>query len=482
MNKLIILAMAGIMFSSTTQAQKGAIGDKELKEIESSFKLDAKNKALMNAISNNSINDLALDRENLPKADHLFSYRVKTSGITNQKQSGRCWMYTGLNVLRPKVRDHFNLSSFEFSENYLYFWDLFEKSNLFLEEIIKTNDKQQNDKRVEYLLKNVIGDGGVWNSLANLVDKYGAVPKSIMPETHQSESTRMLNRILKEKLRQDALELRQTMPVQAAPNKQLTNVKLKEKAPLNLTFLEKKKIQMMKEVYRILALSLGVPPKEFEWRYKDKDGNISTVKKYTPKSFIKEAIPNLNVQEDYILLMNDPTREYYKLYEIDLDRNIVEGKNWLYVNLPAAELKKYALASIKANEAMYASCDVGKQLNRDQGVLDVHNYDYANLFGVKLSMNKAQRIQTFQSGSSHGMALVAVDVNAKGKTTYWQFENSWGASSGHNGFLTFTDQWFSEYMFRIVVLKKFVDPKILNILKQTPILLPPWDPMFKMDE
>jgi len=482
MNKLIILAMAGIMFSSTTKAQKGAIGDKELKEIESSFKLDAKNKALMNAISNNSINDLALDRENLPKADHMFAYRVKTSGITNQKQSGRCWMYTGLNVLRPKVRDHFNLSSFEFSENYLYFWDLFEKSNLFLEEIIRSADKKQDNKRVEYLLKSVIGDGGVWNSLANLIDKYGAVPKSIMPETHQSESTRMLNRILKEKLRQDALELRKTIPIQVAPSKQLKDVKLKEKAPLNLVFLEKKKIQMMKEVYRILALSLGVPPKEFEWRYEDKNGNVSTLKKYTPKSFVKEAIPNLNVQEDYILLMNDPTREYYKLYEIDLDRNIVEGKNWLYVNLPAKELKKYALASIKANEAMYASCDVGKQLNRDQGVLDIHNYDYASLFGIKLSMNKVQRIQTFQSGSSHGMALVAVDVDANAKTTYWQFENSWGASSGHNGFLTFTDQWFSEYMFRIVVLKKFVEPRILNILKQKSTLLPPWDPMFKMDE
>ena len=481
MNKLIIVAMAGMIFSSSVKAQNGAIGDKELKEIQASFKLDAKNKALMNAISNNSINDLALDRENLPKADHLFAYRVKTSGITNQKQSGRCWMYTGLNVLRPKVRDHFNLSSFEFSENYLYFWDLFEKSNLFLEEIIKSADKKKDNKRVEYLLKNVIGDGGVWNSLANLIDKYGAVPKSVMPETHQSENTRMLNRILKEKLRQDAIELRNAIPIQKAPTN-LPGAKIKEKAPLNVAFLEKKKIQMMKEVYRILVLSLGIPPKEFEWRYEDKNGNISPVKKYTPKSFIKEAIPNLNIQEDYVLLMNDPTRPYYKLYEIDLDRNIIEGKNWLYINLPAADLKKYALASIKANEAMYASCDVGKQLNRDQGVLDIHNYDYADLFGVNLSMNKKQRIQTFQSGSSHGMALVAVDVDATGKTTYWQFENSWGASAGHNGFLTFTDKWFSEYMFRIVVLKKFVDTKTLNILKQTPTLLPPWDPMFKMDE
>ena len=465
MNKIIVLILASFTLSSTIIAQNGAIGEKELQTIEESFKIDGTTQALMNAISNNDINKLALNRNVVNKADHIFSYRVKTSGITNQKQSGRCWMFTGLNVLRPKVIDHYNLSSFEFSTNYLYFWDLFEKSNLYLQEIIKTINKPKDDKRVEYLLKNVIGDGGVWNSLANLVDKYGAVPKSVMPETYQSENTSRLNRIIREKLRQDALYLREKYQNKKVMQEHIVNEKL----------------VLMQDIYRILALSLGVPPKEFEWRYTDLEGKTSDLKKYTPKSFVAEAIPELKL-DDYVLLMNDPSRPYYKLYEIDLDRNIIEGKNWLYINLPADKLKEYAIASIKDNEAMYASCDVGKQLNSDEGLLDIHNYDYANLFGIDLNMTKEQRINSFQSGSSHGMALVAVDINKKGESTFWQFENSWGASKGHNGYLTFTDEWFNEYMFRIVVLKKFVDAKTLKILEQEATLLPPWDPMFQMDE
>ncbi|MBN2667714.1 MAG: C1 family peptidase [Bacteroidales bacterium] len=449
----------------TIKAQNGSINADQLKAIESSFEMNADNIALMNAISNNKISDLAVNRSVAGKTDHLFTYRVKTTGITNQKQSGRCWMFTGLNVLRPKVIDHYNLKSFEFSTNYLYFWDLFEKSNLFLQEIILSVNSPLDDKRVEYLLKNVVGDGGVWNSLANLVEKYGAVPKEIMPETYQSENTSQLNRILVEKLRQDAMYLRGKYQ-----NKKISTL-----------VMENEKLEMMKDVYRILALSLGVPPKDFEWRYEDKDGKISDFQKFTPKSFVKEAIPELNLQ-DYVLFMNDPSRPYYQLYEIDLDRNVIEGKNWLYINLPADEIKPFAIASIKANEAMYASCDVGKQLNREEGVLDPRNYDYANLFGINLSMDKKQRIQTYQSGSSHGMALVAVDLNKDEKAQYWQFENSWGSTNGHEGYLTFTDEWFNEYLFRVVVLKKFVDPKILKILDQKPILLPPWDPMFLMDE
>lgn len=464
MNKLIFSVLTLCMLSYGSMAQSGAIGKKELKTIEKSFKLDAPTKALMNAISNNDINKLATNRAVVNKADHLFSYRVKSNGITNQKQSGRCWMFTGLNIMRPKVMNHYNMASFEFSTNYLYFWDLFEKSNLYLEEVIKTVHSPKDDKRVEYLLKSVIGDGGVWNSLANLVEKYGAVPKSVMPETFQSENTSRLNRIIREKLRQDAMVLREKF----------------QNKKMNASHIQKEKLVMMQDIYRILALSLGVPPKDFDWRYEDKDGKISELKNYTPLSFVAEAIPNLKLN-DYVLLMNDPSRPYYKLYEIDLDRNVYEGKNWLYINLPAEDLKKYAIASIKDNEAMYASCDVGKQLNSKEGLLDVNNYDYAALFGIDLSMNKTQRIQTFQSGSSHGMALVAVDVDKDGKSTFWQFENSWGASKGHNGFLTFTDDWFNEYMFRIVVLEKYIDGKTLEILKQDPILLPPWDPMFSMD-
>lgn len=465
MNRIILLITSIALLSISSVAQNGAIGANELQVIEESFNLDNDTKALMNAISNNDIKKLAINRNVVDKADHLFKYRVESNGITNQKQSGRCWMFTGLNVMRPKVMEHYNISNFEFSTNYLYFWDLFEKSNLYLNEVIKTINAPKNDKRVEYLLKNVVSDGGVWNSLANLVHKYGAVPKSVMPETYQSENTSRLNSILREKLKQDALYLREKF----------------HGKKMHTGHFQVEKILLMKDVYRILALSLGVPPKEFEWRYKNKDGAISEVKKYTPKSFVAEAIPNLKL-DDYVLLMNDPSRPYNKLYEIDLDRNVTEGKNWLYINLTSEELKKFALASLKNNEAMYASCDVGKQLNVNEGLSSIDNYEYGQLFGIELNMNKKQRINSFFSGSSHGMALVAVDTDKDDKTTFWQFENSWGASKGHNGFLTFTDKWFDEYMFRIVVLKKYVDPVVLEILKQEPILLPPWDPMFQMDK
>lgn len=457
-NLIILLA---VFFSTLVFSQKG-ISEKEMKEIKSSFKQnDAYNKAVTNAVSNNKIKNLALNRENVKKFDHEFKYKVDVSGITNQKSSGRCWMFTSLNVLRPKALDKFDISSFEYSTNYLYFWDIFEKSNLFLEGIIETRNLKIDDRKVDWLFSNIVGDGGVWNSFINLADKYGVVPKDVMPETHSSENTSMMVKLIKRKLREDALRLRATKG--------------------DDDILRKHKVEMLADIYRMLAINLGVPPTEFKWRYKTKEGVLTSYKKYTPKSFMKEIIGDFNFN-DYVMLMDDPTRPYYKLYEIDKDRNVLEGRNWKFINLPAKEIKKYALKSIQENEAMYFSCDVGKQLNSKEGVLDIDNYDYESLFGVKFDMNKKERILSHESGSTHGMALVGVDVNESGKITKWLLENSWGATSGHNGYLTMTDRWFDEYMFRLVVLKKFIDEKTLKILSQKPTLLPPWDPMFSSDK
>jgi len=459
MNKIIILV--AILLSTSVFAQKG-ISKKEMKEIQSSYNQnDAYTKAITNSVSNNKIKNLALNRKNVNKFDHEFKYKVKVKGITDQESSGRCWMFTSLNVLRPKAISKYNLVSFEYSTNYLYFWDIFEKSNLFLEGIIETRNLKINDRKVDWLFGNVVGDGGVWNSFINLADKYGVVPKDVMPETHSSENTSMMVRLIKRKLREDALRLRATKG--------------------NDDILRKHKIEMLGDIYKLLAINLGVPPTEFEWRYKDKDGTLSPVKKYTPKSFMKDAIGEVNFN-DYIMLMDDPTRAYYKLYEIDKDRNVMEGKNWKFINLPVKEIKVFALKSLQNNEAMYFSCDVGKQLNSKEGVLDTENYDYNSLFGVKFDMNKKERILSHESGSTHGMALIGADVDNGENITKWLLENSWGKSSGHNGYLTMTDRWFDEYMFRVVVLRKFIDAKTLKILSQKPILLPPWDPMFSSDK
>jgi bleomycin hydrolase len=455
-----------LLFAGFSIAQNnGQIGEKELNEIRYSFDKNLEhNKALMNAISANDINSLAINRNVSGKAEHHFKYKVDVKGITDQKSSGRCWMFAGLNALRPIVISEYELSSFEFSTNYLFFWDQFEKSNLFLESIIKTSDLPEDDRMIEWLFKNPIGDGGVWNSFANLVEKYGLVPSIIMPETYHSENTGRMRQILSTKLRQQGIELREL----AANNTSKDD-------------LHKAKTEMLKDIYRILSLCLGEPPTNFEYRFINKNGEANKIETYTPQSFFKKLFPEYKTN-DFVMLMNDPTREYYKLYEIELDRNVLEGKNWKYLNLPNQEIKEYAIKSIKENEAMYASCDVGKYLSKEDGTLDIFNFDYESLFGINLNMDKNERIKTFASGSSHAMLLMAVDTDKDDKPLMWQFENSWGASHGHNGYLSFTDEWFDEYMFRVVVNKKFLDAKTLKLLEQKPVVLPPWDPMFLMDE
>lgn len=424
---------------------------------------NAETRALRNAITNNDIQKLALNRENVDKVNHYFSNKVVTKGITNQKSSGRCWLFTGLNTLKPYVLEKYHINDFDFSQNYNFFWDQLEKANLFLEAIIDTRDKDLQDRKVEWLLKNPIGDGGQWTTFADIITKYGLIPNTSMPETNNSENTRWMSRLLRRKLREDAMKIREWH----------TNGMVLEN-------IREEKVNMLSEIYRILSLTLGEPPDEFVWQYKDKDGNISAPKTYTPKSFYDEAI-GINL-DDFIMFMNDPSRDYYKLYEIEYDRNLYEGNNWKYINLPANEIKEFAKLSILRNEAMYFSCDVGKQLNTEYGTLDINNYNYDDLFGVSFGMDKKQRIETFESGSSHGMALIGFNQDENGKIDKWLLENSWGPDKGYKGYLTMTDEWFDEYMFRVVINKRYISEEALKILKQKAILLPPWDPMYGSDK
>lgn len=432
----------------------------ELAKIKSEFKKDAYTKAMQNALSSNDITKLAWNRDNVGTTDHLFTYRVDVSGITDQKSSGRCWMFSSLNLFRPMTMKQFNVAEFEFSENYLYFYDLLEKSNLFLDNSISSANLSIDDQKVKWYLRSPVDDGGQWINFVNLAKKYGMVPKEAMGETNSSENTGWMTKLINTKLREDALELREMVAAKADQKKLAT-----------------RKLAMLSEIYRMLELNLGEPPTEFQWRFKTKDKKISETKSYTPLSFMAEVFGETRL-DDFVMLMNDPSRPYWKHYEVENYRNTQEGENWHYVNLPNEVIKEFCIASIKNNEALYASCDVGKQLRRDVGILDVDNFDFESVYGVKFGMNKAQRIQTGDSGSSHGMALIAVDVDVQGKPMKWQFENSWGASAGEKGYLTFTDAWFNEYMFRFVVQKKYLSPKVLEIYGQKPEMLPPWDPMF----
>jgi bleomycin hydrolase len=238
---------------------------------------------------------------------------------------------------------------------------------------------------------------------------------------------------------------------------------------------------MLGVIYRMLVLNLGVPPTEFSWTEYNAQGKAVSTETYTPLSFLKKY-GDTELLGNYVMLMNDPSREYYKSYEIDYDRHRYDGHNWTYVNLPADDIKQMAIASLKDSTMMYFSCDVGKFLNSDRGLLDVNNYDYEDLMGTTFGMDKKQRIQTFASGSSHAMTLMAVDLDKAGKPTKWMVENSWGAASGYQGHLIMTDQWFDEYMFRLVVEKKYATSKVMEALKQKPIRLPAWDPMFAVEE
>lgn len=457
---LLLLGISSTAFASTPT---GGIDSLALQRIRNSYTNTASDKALRNAMAAVSIDKIAKNVDAANSFDTNFSDKVPSKGITDQQRSGRCWLFTGLNVLRSQMMSKKNLDKLELSQNFNFFYDQLEKSNLFLQSIIDTADKDMDDKRVDWLFANPLNDGGQFTGLSDNLMKYGVVPREAMNETFSSNNTSKMSSLIKLKLREDGLELRQ--------------MKRQKKSPKEI---EKRKEQMLGDVYRMLALTLGEPPTQFTWTRKDSKGNVVDRRTYTPMEFYKEYAGN-DLRNDYVMLMNDPSREYYKLYEIDLDRHVYEGKNWTYINLPVEEIKEAAIKSIKDSTMMYFSCDVGKYLDSDRGVLDVDNYDYESLMGVKFNMDKADRIRTHASASSHAMTLMAVDLDEDGKPVKWMVENSWGPGA-NDGHLIMTDKWFDEYMFRVVVDKKYVKQEVLDILKQKPTLLPAWDPMFAPED
>lgn len=440
------------------QAQQGGITQDMLNQIKSSYKHTPADKAIYNAMAETSIAVLAKNHENLANFDTNFTNKIVSHGITDQQQSGRCWLFTGLNVLRAQMMAKYGLDEMEFSQNYCFFYDQLEKANLFLQGIIDTREKPMDDKMVEWLFRNPISDGGQFTGISDVIGKYGVVPSSVMPETYSSENTSQIARLVGLKLREFGLQLRD----EAAKG-------------VKVSALEAKKTEMLSTVYRMLALAFGEPVERFTWTMNGE------TKEYTPQSFYQEYLGN-DLTNNYVMLMNDPSREYYKCYEIDFDRHVYDGKNWTYVNLPVEDIKAMAIESIKDSTMMYFSCDVAKFLDSKRGTLDLKNFDYESLMGTTFGMNKKQRVQTFASGSSHAMTLMAVDLDKDGKPKKWMVENSWGAEAGYKGHLIMTDEWFDEYMFRLVVEKKYVPEKVLNILKQKPIRLPAWDPMFAPEE
>ena len=291
------------------------------------------------------------------------------------------------------------------------------------------------------------------------------VPTSVMPETYSAENTSKMAALVSSKLREYGLKLR----------KMVAEKKSKQA-------IQTEKTNMLGTIYHMLKLTLGEPVTEFTFAFKDKNGKALEAKKYTPKSFFKELTGKETLNGTFIMVMNDPRREYHKTYEVEYDRHTYDGHNWKYLNLPMDEIASLAIASLKDGRKMYSSYDVGKQFDRKRGYLDLDNYDYASLFATTFPMNKAERISTFDSGSTHAMTLTAVDLDANGKPLKWKVENSWGADNGQKGCLIMTNRWFNEYMFRLVVDKQYVPAQLLKEFDQKPVMLTADDPLFQLED
>ena len=465
MRKLFLLSLLGMTMSASAQSKDGGITTEMLQQIQQQNAPSVSDRALRNALAANAIDNLAKNQDNAVALDTYFSVETKKQSITDQKSSGRCWMFSGLNVLRSNFAKRTDSLSVKYSQDYLFFWDQLEKANLMLQGIIDTGKKPIDDQRVQFFFHYPLNDGGTFCGVADLAEKYGLVPEEVRPETFSANNTSRMSQLIKSKLREYGLELRK-----------MVNDGKKAKD------IEKRKTQMLSEVYHMLVITLGEPLKEFTYAFKDKNGKALTeAKKYTPKSFYEETVGG-PLNGSFIMVMNDPRRDYYKTYEVEYDRHTYDGHNWKYLNLPMDDIEQLAIASLKDGRKLYSSYDVGKQLDRKRGYADTENFDYASLFGTTFNMTKAERISTFDSGSTHAMTLTAVDLDANGKPLKWKVENSWGKDWGQEGCLIMTARWFREYMFRLVVNKEYVSEKLLKDYEQKPVMVMPEDPLFLPDE
>ena len=443
---------------SSLFADGGALTSKTIDKFHSSFEMDTHTRAMYNSITNNDISSLALNRDLLRQHNEIFSHKIETKGITNQKKSGRCWLFAGLNILRPKVIENNNLESFEFSQNYLAFWDKLEKANCFLENIIEFADRDILDRKMEFLLRKPIPDGGYWENVVNLVEKYGAVPQEIMPETNSSGNTGLMNALISRKLRAAAVKLR--------------NMHKQRKSLRNL---RTEKTKMLAQVYKMLVLNLGQPPSEFQWRFEDANSVVSKTNTYSPKSFYKEFV-DVDLGQ-YVDIFNDPSKEYGKHYSINLTRNIRDGDDAHFANVKIQILKDIAVKAVLDDEPIWFSCDVGKDQSREHGIMAMEMFDYDSIYMTDMAMTKAQRSLFRESVPNHAMVFIGIDMQ-KDKPTKWLVENSWGDDKGSKGLWTIYDSWFDTNVYSIIVKKKYVPKEILAIYKQPAIKLHPWDPIY----
>lgn len=449
-----------LLLASSLIAGAGGLNDKVIESCKEALDLSGQNRAIYNALTNADIAELALNHELLQYHNDIFNHKVTVKGITNQKSSGRCWLFSSLNIFRPAVIEKYKLKEFEFSQNYLAFWDKMEKANTFLEFIIEFRDRDLLDRELIRVLKMPFGDGGYWHYTSALIDKYGLVPKEVMPETNSSGKTAMMNKLIGRKLRADAVKLRRL-----------------NEAGKTVKELRSAKEKMLTEVYKMLVMNLGEPPEKFSYVFEDRDTVVNEPMEFTPKSFY-EKFTDIDLSE-FRDVYNDPSREYGKHYTISLTKEMYDHSDIQYVNAPIEVLKEAALKAVLDNEPVLFACDVGKDQSRDLGIMADGLFDFESLYGVEMEMTKAERSLFRESTVNHAMVLVGVDVR-EGKPVKWKVENSWGDKKGQKGYWTMYDDWFDKHVYDIVIKEKYLPEDVLAVYDEEPIVLPPWDPMWQV--
>lgn len=498
--RLAVVLLVFVGFAVQAGGQEGALTAGQIEKMRSEFQLDGHLRAVRNALTNTGIKGIAENRDVLADHDKKFSHKIKTKGISNQKSSGRCWMFAGFNTIKPVLMNNLDVSDFEFSHIYLQFWDKLEKANSFLEYMIEYRDRDLQDREVVFLLKGPAPDGGYWENFADLVTKYGVMPKEAMAETASSESTGMMNKALARLLRRDAVELR-------AIYKDTGSVRKMREA----------KVRMLAEVYQVLVVNLGEPPEEFTWRHKDKDDgddegddneedgddedgdeeedadddedegdedaddgyeveqDWSEPHRFTPQAFYAEYV-GLDLSE-YVNIADDPIRPKGGHYEVTMTKNLYDGQNAHYASVDIETLRALVTVVLLDNKAVYFAADVSPDQDSTRGIMARNLYDYESIYALDMGLNKTERLLLRDSTINHGMAFIGVDLT-DGEPVKWLVENSWGSGRGSGGLWTMYDDWFEDNVYNIIVRRDYLPDEILKILEQPAKKLPVWDPMW----
>ena len=439
-----------------------SISLKTIERFQKKYQSDNHVKVVRNAMIRTDLSDLIMNWDHYRSINHSFSNVVEGEmPVTNQKSSGRCWGFAGLNLFRFYIGRKHNLKNFEFSQSYFMFWDKLEKANYFLECIIDSASEDWNSRIVMHLLSNPIEDGGQWDMWVSLIDKYGVIPQSEMSESFSSSQSSAMNRMIARKLRENAKDLRKNISKGISGDD-----------------LESIKTDMLEEIYKMLAMHIGTPPTSFNWQTHDKKKKFISFENLTPKSFFDDHV-GLNLDE-YVSLINCPMedKEYRKVYTVEALGNVIEGNAVRYLNVTSEEMKAASASSIKDNHPVWFGCDVGKHFDRKIGVMDIDLFDFNSFYQSQFSMDKAERLQYGESQMTHAMLFTGVDLDADDKPIKWRVENSWGDKVGEKGYHIMSDQWFDEYNYEVVVHKDYLPDDLYNLYKnEEAIPLKPWDPM-----